>query len=177
MPQKPKGSVWMQGAVRTALCFAHLPVKRRCTTSGTVVGPQGKWLVHIVRLVGGGGGFAPKLQVTCSLLCFPLPFLPVILTLSCVFFLALLRSQSIPIVGKFLYICRNKLFLWNNSNMGLWPCFSAEEQRNSIINSSLESVVSSNANSILNSSSSLQPNMNSSDLDLDMLKPTRPNSL
>uniref|UniRef100_A0A452U4L4 Rho GTPase-activating protein 26 n=1 Tax=Ursus maritimus TaxID=29073 RepID=A0A452U4L4_URSMA len=52
-----------------------------------------------------------------------------------------------------------------------------EEQRNSIINSSLESVVSSNANSILNSSSSLQPNMNSSDPDLDVLKPTRPNSL
>ncbi|GAB5566851.1 rho GTPase-activating protein 26 isoform X1 [Prionailurus iriomotensis] len=53
----------------------------------------------------------------------------------------------------------------------------AKEQRNSIINSSLESVVSSNANSILNSSSSLQPNMNSSDPDLDVLKPTRPNSL
>uniref|UniRef100_A0A452U4T0 Rho GTPase-activating protein 26 n=1 Tax=Ursus maritimus TaxID=29073 RepID=A0A452U4T0_URSMA len=54
---------------------------------------------------------------------------------------------------------------------------SPTEQRNSIINSSLESVVSSNANSILNSSSSLQPNMNSSDPDLDVLKPTRPNSL
>ncbi|XP_037657384.1 rho GTPase-activating protein 26 isoform X4 [Choloepus didactylus] len=52
-----------------------------------------------------------------------------------------------------------------------------QDQRNSIINSSLESVVSSNANSILNSSSSLQPNMNSSDPDLDVLKPTRPNSL
>ncbi|EPY81422.1 hypothetical protein CB1_000740054 [Camelus ferus] len=52
-----------------------------------------------------------------------------------------------------------------------------EEQRNSLINSSSESVVSSNANSILNSSNSLQPNMNSSDPDLDMLKPTRPNSL
>uniref|UniRef100_A0A8C9CUE9 Rho GTPase-activating protein 26 n=1 Tax=Panthera leo TaxID=9689 RepID=A0A8C9CUE9_PANLE len=52
-----------------------------------------------------------------------------------------------------------------------------QEQRNSIINSSLESVVSSNANSILNSNSSLQPNMNSSDPDLDVLKPTRPNSL
>ncbi|XP_012861069.1 rho GTPase-activating protein 26 [Echinops telfairi] len=52
-----------------------------------------------------------------------------------------------------------------------------QEQRNSIINSSLESVVSSNANSILNSSSSLQPNMNSSDPDLDVAKPTRPNSL
>uniref|UniRef100_A0A8C2VP65 Rho GTPase activating protein 26 n=1 Tax=Chinchilla lanigera TaxID=34839 RepID=A0A8C2VP65_CHILA len=51
-----------------------------------------------------------------------------------------------------------------------------QEQRNSIINSSLESV-SSNANSILNSSSSLQPNMNSSDPDLDVVKPTRPNSL
>uniref|UniRef100_A0A452U4T8 Rho GTPase-activating protein 26 n=1 Tax=Ursus maritimus TaxID=29073 RepID=A0A452U4T8_URSMA len=54
---------------------------------------------------------------------------------------------------------------------------TTDEQRNSIINSSLESVVSSNANSILNSSSSLQPNMNSSDPDLDVLKPTRPNSL
>uniref|UniRef100_A0A8C0M1A2 Rho GTPase-activating protein 26 n=5 Tax=Boreoeutheria TaxID=1437010 RepID=A0A8C0M1A2_CANLF len=52
-----------------------------------------------------------------------------------------------------------------------------QEQRNSIINSSLESVVSSNANSILNSSSSLQPNMNSSDPDLDVLKPARPKSL
>lgn len=54
--------------------------------------------------------------------------------------------------------------------------FSSEEQRNSIINSSLESV-SSSANSILNSSSSLQPNMNSSDPNLDVVKPTRPNSL
>lgn len=52
-----------------------------------------------------------------------------------------------------------------------------QEQRNSIINSSLESVISSNANSILNSSSSLPPTMNSSDPDLDVLKPTRPNSL
>ncbi|XP_066887955.1 rho GTPase-activating protein 26 isoform X4 [Kogia breviceps] len=52
-----------------------------------------------------------------------------------------------------------------------------QEQRNSLIDSSLESVISSNANSILNSSSSLQPNMNSSDPDLDVLKPTRPNSL
>ncbi|XP_078218188.1 rho GTPase-activating protein 26 isoform X14 [Callithrix jacchus] len=51
-----------------------------------------------------------------------------------------------------------------------------QEQRNSIINSSLESV-SSNPNSILNSSSSLQPNMNSSDPDLNVVKPTRPNSL
>ncbi|XP_058533811.1 rho GTPase-activating protein 26 isoform X2 [Ochotona princeps] len=51
-----------------------------------------------------------------------------------------------------------------------------QEQRNSILNSSLESV-SSSANSILNSSSSLQPNTNSSDLDLDVVKPTRPNSL
>ncbi|XP_028349130.1 rho GTPase-activating protein 26 isoform X5 [Physeter macrocephalus] len=52
-----------------------------------------------------------------------------------------------------------------------------QEPRNSLIDSSLESVISSNANSILNSSSSLQPNMNSSDPDLDVLKPTRPNSL
>ncbi|GAB1301668.1 Rho GTPase-activating protein 26 [Apodemus speciosus] len=56
------------------------------------------------------------------------------------------------------------------------PSTEKQEQRNSIINSSLESV-SSSANSILNSSSSLQPNMNSSDSNLDVVKPTRPNSL
>ncbi|XP_052598024.1 rho GTPase-activating protein 26 isoform X5 [Peromyscus californicus insignis] len=56
------------------------------------------------------------------------------------------------------------------------PSTEKLEQRNSIINSSLESV-SSSANSILNSSSSLQPNMNSSDPNLDVVKPTRPNSL
>ncbi|EGW10247.1 Rho GTPase-activating protein 26 [Cricetulus griseus] len=56
------------------------------------------------------------------------------------------------------------------------PSTEKQEQRNSIINSSLESV-SSSANSILNSSSSLQPNMNSSDPNLDVVKPTRPNSL
>lgn len=56
------------------------------------------------------------------------------------------------------------------------PSTEKQEQRNSIINSSLESV-SSSANSILNSSSSLQPNMNSSDPSLDVVKPTRPNSL
>ncbi|XP_063133432.1 rho GTPase-activating protein 26 isoform X2 [Rattus norvegicus] len=56
------------------------------------------------------------------------------------------------------------------------PSTEKQEQRNSIINSSLESV-SSSANSILNSSSSLQPNMNFSDPSLDVVKPTRPNSL
>lgn len=52
-----------------------------------------------------------------------------------------------------------------------------QENRNSIINSSLESVVSSNANSFLNSNSSPQPNLNSSDLELEVIKPNRPNSL
>uniref|UniRef100_A0A8I6GMS4 Rho GTPase-activating protein 26 n=1 Tax=Rattus norvegicus TaxID=10116 RepID=A0A8I6GMS4_RAT len=47
------------------------------------------------------------------------------------------------------------------------PSTEKQEQRNSIINSSLESV-SSSANSILNSSSSLQPNMNFSDPSLDV---------
>lgn len=56
------------------------------------------------------------------------------------------------------------------------PSTEKQEQRNSIINSSLESV-SSSVNSILNSSSSLQPNMNFSDPSLDVVKPTRPNSL
>ncbi|XP_029402802.1 rho GTPase-activating protein 26 isoform X4 [Mus pahari] len=56
------------------------------------------------------------------------------------------------------------------------PSTEKQEQRNSIINSSLESV-SSSANSILNSSSSLQPNLNSSDSNLDVVKPTRPSSL
>ncbi|XP_021082307.1 LOW QUALITY PROTEIN: rho GTPase-activating protein 26 [Mesocricetus auratus] len=56
------------------------------------------------------------------------------------------------------------------------PSTEKQEQRNSIINSSLESV-SSSANSTLNSSSSLQPNMNSSDPNLDVVKPARPNSL
>ncbi|XP_052011116.1 rho GTPase-activating protein 26 isoform X1 [Apodemus sylvaticus] len=56
------------------------------------------------------------------------------------------------------------------------PSTEKQEQRNSIINSSLESV-SSSANSILNTSSSLQPNTNSSDSNLDVVKPTRPNSL
>lgn len=56
------------------------------------------------------------------------------------------------------------------------PSTEKQEQRNSIINSSLESV-SSSANSILNSSSSLQPNLNSSDSNLDVVKPSRPSSL
>ncbi|XP_054698068.1 rho GTPase-activating protein 26 isoform X5 [Grus americana] len=52
-----------------------------------------------------------------------------------------------------------------------------QENRNSIINSSLESVISSNVNSFLNSNSAPQPNLNSSDLELEVIKPNRPNSL
>ncbi|XP_074147801.1 rho GTPase-activating protein 26 isoform X2 [Sminthopsis crassicaudata] len=52
-----------------------------------------------------------------------------------------------------------------------------QEQRNSLINSSLESVISSNTNSILNSNSPLQPSVNSSDPELEVMKPTRPSSL
>ncbi|KFV68736.1 Rho GTPase-activating protein 26, partial [Dryobates pubescens] len=52
-----------------------------------------------------------------------------------------------------------------------------QENRNSIINSSLESVISSNANSLLNSTSAAQPSLTSSDLELEVIKPTRPNSL
>ncbi|XP_005053764.1 PREDICTED: rho GTPase-activating protein 26 isoform X1 [Ficedula albicollis] len=52
-----------------------------------------------------------------------------------------------------------------------------KENRNSIINSSLESVISSNVNSFLNSSSAPQPSLNSSDLELEVIKPNRPNSL
>ncbi|XP_048715748.2 rho GTPase-activating protein 26 isoform X2 [Caretta caretta] len=52
-----------------------------------------------------------------------------------------------------------------------------QETRNSIINSSLESVISSNVNSFLHSNSALQPNLNSSDPDLEVIKPSRPNSL
>lgn len=52
-----------------------------------------------------------------------------------------------------------------------------EENRNSVINSSLESVVSSNANSFLNSNSAPQPSLDSSDLELEVIKPNRPNSL
>ncbi|XP_062976746.1 rho GTPase-activating protein 26 isoform X2 [Elgaria multicarinata webbii] len=52
-----------------------------------------------------------------------------------------------------------------------------QENRNSIINSSLESVISSNINSFLHSNSTPQSNMNSSDPDLEVIKPSRPNSL
>uniref|UniRef100_A0A8C5U8R2 Rho GTPase-activating protein 26 n=1 Tax=Malurus cyaneus samueli TaxID=2593467 RepID=A0A8C5U8R2_9PASS len=52
-----------------------------------------------------------------------------------------------------------------------------QESRNSIINSSLESVISSNVNSFLNSNSAPQPSLNSSDLELEVIKPNRPNSL
>uniref|UniRef100_A0A8D0H952 Rho GTPase-activating protein 26 n=1 Tax=Sphenodon punctatus TaxID=8508 RepID=A0A8D0H952_SPHPU len=52
-----------------------------------------------------------------------------------------------------------------------------QEKRNSIINSSLESVVSSNVNSFLHSNSTPQPNMNSIDPDLEVIKPNRPTLL
>ncbi|XP_063148428.1 rho GTPase-activating protein 26 isoform X2 [Candoia aspera] len=53
-----------------------------------------------------------------------------------------------------------------------------QENRNSIINSSLESVVSSsNINSFLQSSNTVQPNKNSVESDADVVKPNRPNSL
>ncbi|XP_057283792.1 rho GTPase-activating protein 26 isoform X3 [Pezoporus wallicus] len=52
-----------------------------------------------------------------------------------------------------------------------------QENRNSLINSSLESVISSNVNSFLNSNSVPQPSLNSSDLELEVIKPNRPNSL
>nr|XP_056707121.1 rho GTPase-activating protein 26 isoform X2 [Euleptes europaea] len=52
-----------------------------------------------------------------------------------------------------------------------------QENRNSIINSSLESTISSNINSFLRSNSAPQSNMNSSDPDLEVIKPNRPNSL
>ncbi|XP_077183057.1 rho GTPase-activating protein 26 isoform X2 [Paroedura picta] len=52
-----------------------------------------------------------------------------------------------------------------------------QENRNSIINSSLESVISSNMNSFLRSNSTPQSNMNSGDPDLEVIKPKRPNSL
>ncbi|XP_066185529.1 rho GTPase-activating protein 26 isoform X3 [Sylvia atricapilla] len=52
-----------------------------------------------------------------------------------------------------------------------------QENRNSILNSSLESVISSNVNSFLNSNSAPQPSLNSSDLELEVIKPNRPNSL
>ncbi|XP_020661977.2 rho GTPase-activating protein 26 isoform X1 [Pogona vitticeps] len=53
-----------------------------------------------------------------------------------------------------------------------------QENRNSIINSSLESVISSsNINSFVHSNSTPQSNMNSSDPDLEVVKPSRPNSL
>lgn len=74
-------------------------------------------------------------------------------------------------------MCGSNLSLSYQHPYGPFLSFSSpEEQRNSIINSSLESV-SSSANSILNSSSSLQPNLNSSDSNLDVVKPSRPSSL
>ncbi|XP_032066158.1 rho GTPase-activating protein 26 isoform X2 [Thamnophis elegans] len=53
-----------------------------------------------------------------------------------------------------------------------------QENRNSIINSSLESVISSsNANSLLQSSNAVQPNKNSTESNAEVIKPNRPNSL
>lgn len=56
--------------------------------------------------------------------------------------------------------------------------YFSEENRNSIINSSLESVISSsNVNSLLQSSNAVQPNKNSSESNAEVIKPNRPNSL
>ncbi|XP_070595448.1 rho GTPase-activating protein 26 isoform X5 [Erythrolamprus reginae] len=53
-----------------------------------------------------------------------------------------------------------------------------QENRNSIINSSLESVISSsNVNSLLQSSNAVQPNKNSTESNAEVIKPNRPNSL
>ncbi|XP_034260798.1 rho GTPase-activating protein 26 isoform X2 [Pantherophis guttatus] len=53
-----------------------------------------------------------------------------------------------------------------------------QENRNSIINSSLESVISSsNINSLLQSSNAVQPNKNSTESNAEVIKPNRPNSL
>lgn len=91
-------------------------------------------------------------------------------------------SSSAGIINRMPYafaaVCSflsNSSYVWCLMVLG-FRCFS-EENRNSIINSSLESVVSSNANSFLNSNSSPQPNLNSSDLELEVIKPNRPNSL
>uniref|UniRef100_A0A8C7E2F7 Rho GTPase-activating protein 26 n=1 Tax=Naja naja TaxID=35670 RepID=A0A8C7E2F7_NAJNA len=53
-----------------------------------------------------------------------------------------------------------------------------QENRNSIINSSLESVISSsNVNSLLPSNNAVQPNKNSTESNAEVIKPNRPNSL
>ncbi|XP_058027491.1 rho GTPase-activating protein 26 isoform X3 [Ahaetulla prasina] len=53
-----------------------------------------------------------------------------------------------------------------------------QENRNSIINSSLESVISSsNINSLLQSSNAVQTNKNSTESNAEVIKPNRPNSL
>ncbi|XP_066469411.1 rho GTPase-activating protein 26 isoform X3 [Tiliqua scincoides] len=52
-----------------------------------------------------------------------------------------------------------------------------QENRHSIINSSLESVISPTINNFLHSNSTPQSNMNSSDPELEVIKPNRPNSL
>ncbi|XP_039207381.1 rho GTPase-activating protein 26 isoform X3 [Crotalus tigris] len=53
-----------------------------------------------------------------------------------------------------------------------------QENRNSIINSSLESVISSsNTNSLLQSSNAVQPNKNLTESNIEVIKPNRPNSL
>ncbi|KAG8128667.1 putative Rho GTPase-activating protein, partial [Naja naja] len=54
---------------------------------------------------------------------------------------------------------------------------SCKENRNSIINSSLESVISSsNVNSLLPSNNAVQPNKNSTESNAEVIKPNRPNS-
>uniref|UniRef100_T1DJ88 Rho GTPase-activating protein 26 n=1 Tax=Crotalus horridus TaxID=35024 RepID=T1DJ88_CROHD len=53
-----------------------------------------------------------------------------------------------------------------------------QENRNSIINSSLESVISSsNTNNLLQSSNAVQPNKNLTESNIEVIKPNRPNSL
>lgn len=78
-------------------------------------------------------------------------------------------------LDAFTAICSSLCLQWPLMILGFW-CF-LEENRNSIINSSLESVISSNVNSFLNSNSAPQPSLNSSDLELEVIKPNRPNSL
>lgn len=86
-----------------------------------------------------------------------------------------LAQAFLGVLNPFPAICSSLCLHWQLMILGFW-CF-LEENRNSIINSSLESVISSNVNSFLNSNSAAQPSLNSSDLELEVIKPNRPNSL
>lgn len=86
-----------------------------------------------------------------------------------------LAQAFLGTLDAFTAICSSLHLQWQLMILGFW-CFS-EENRNSILNSSLESVISSNVNSFLNSNSAPQPSLNSSDLELEVIKPNRPNSL